>query len=116
MRLDCNFIAGCNGFHRVSHRAIPQTLRHEHEKTDPFGWLGILSQTPPRNKAHLYANSRRRFARCSLQNPFLLRNWIQCDASDCAGNRTDDGFLTQLKRHMPGEQVAQLATGPSIKT
>src|SRR5690606_7438521 len=61
-RIDCDFIAGCDGSHGVSRQSIPLTIRREYEKTYPFGWLGVLSHTPPVDDELIYANSERGFA------------------------------------------------------
>ncbi|HKK97143.1 MAG TPA: FAD-dependent monooxygenase, partial [Marivita sp.] len=81
-RIDCDFIAGCDGFHGVSRQAIPLEVRTEYEKVYPFGWLGILSETPPVHHELIYANSERGFALCSMRNDQLSRYYIQCSLSD----------------------------------
>jgi p-hydroxybenzoate 3-monooxygenase len=77
-RLDCDFIAGCDGFHGISRQAIPLGVRREYEKTYPFGWLGVLSRTPPVYDELIYANSDRGFALCSMRNENLSRYYVQC--------------------------------------
>jgi p-hydroxybenzoate 3-monooxygenase len=114
-RLDCDFIAGCDGFHGVSRQAIPLEVRREYEKIYPFGWLGILSKTPPVNHELIYANSPRGFALCSMRNHSLSRYYIQCSLSDKPEDWTDDAFWQELKRRIPPDQAAQLVTGPSIE-
>lgn len=114
-RIDCDFVAGCDGFHGISRRTIPETLRREYKKTYPFGWLGILSQTPPLNEELLYANSSHGFALCSMRNPSLSRYYIQCDATDRPETWSDDAFWAELKRRIPAAQGARLVTGPSIE-
>ena len=76
-RLECEFVAGCDGFHGVSRQTIPLGVRKEYEKVYPFGWLGILSKTPPVNHELIYANSPRGFALCSMRNENLSRYYIQ---------------------------------------
>lgn len=114
-RLDCDFVAGCDGFHGVSRKTIPDTLRREYEKVYPFGWLGVLSETPPVNHELIYANSERGFALCSMRNPNLSRYYIQCNADDRVENWSDDAFWKELKLRMPSEHAARLVTGPSIE-
>lgn len=114
-RLDCDFIAGCDGFHGVSRQAIPLDVRREYEKVYPFGWLGILSQTPPVNHELIYANSPRGFALCSMRNENLSRYYIQCSLSDKPEDWTDEAFWQELKRRIPADQAEKLVTGPSIE-
>ncbi|WP_342075338.1 4-hydroxybenzoate 3-monooxygenase [Yoonia sp. SS1-5] len=114
-RIDCDFIAGCDGFHGVSRKTIPEDVRTEFEKVYPFGWLGILSETPPVNDELIYATSDRGFALCSMRNENLSRYYIQCDMSDSVDDWTDDAFWAELKRRIPADQAANLVTGPSIE-
>ncbi len=114
-RLDCDFIAGCDGFHGVSRQTIPLTVRREYEKVYPFGWLGILSETPPVHEELIYAYSDRGFALCSMRNANLSRYYIQCSLSDSPDDWTDKAFWTELKRRIPSEAAERLVTGPSIE-
>jgi p-hydroxybenzoate 3-monooxygenase len=114
-RIDCDFIAGCDGFHGVSRQTIPLDKRREYEKVYPFGWLGILSQTPPVNAELIYANSARGFALCSMRNDNLSRYYIQCSLSDRPEDWTDEAFWQELRRRIPPEQAERLVTGPSIE-
>ncbi|AVO39070.1 4-hydroxybenzoate 3-monooxygenase [Pukyongiella litopenaei] len=114
-RIDCDFVAGCDGFHGVSRQTIPLTVRREYEKIYPFGWLGILSETPPVNDELVYANSARGFALCSMRNDNLSRYYIQCSLSDSPDDWTDEAFWQELKRRIPAEQAGRLVTGPSIE-
>ena len=114
-RLECDFVAGCDGFHGVSRQAIPLDVRREYEKIYPFGWLGILSRTPPVNHELIYANSARGFALCSMRNAQLSRYYIQCSLSDSPQDWTDAAFWEELKRRIPKEQADSLVTGPSIE-
>ena len=114
-RIDCDFVAGCDGFHGVSRQTIPLDVRREYEKVYPFGWLGILSETPPVNHELIYANSPRGFALCSMRNEHLSRYYIQCSLSDKPEDWTDDAFWQELKRRIPADQAQNLVTGPSIE-
>ena len=114
-RIDCDFVAGCDGFHGVSRNTIPSDVRREYEKVYPFGWLGILSETPPVNHELIYANSARGFALCSMRNENLSRYYIQCSLSDSPTVWTDTAFWDELKRRIPAEQSEKLITGPSIE-
>ena len=114
-RIDCDYVAGCDGFHGVSRKTIPEDVRREYEKVYPFGWLGILSETPPVNHELIYANSPRGFALCSMRNANLSRYYIQCDLTDRPEDWSDEAFWEELKRRIPAEQAVKLVTGPSIE-
>ncbi|MBV7397389.1 4-hydroxybenzoate 3-monooxygenase [Mameliella sediminis] len=114
-RIDCDYIAGCDGFHGVSRQTIPLTVRKEYEKIYPFGWLGILSETPPVHEELIYASSERGFALCSQRNANLSRYYIQCSLSDSPEDWTDAAFWEELKRRIPTEAAEALVMGPSIE-
>lgn len=114
-QLDCDYIAGCDGFHGVSRQTIPTDVRREYEKVYPFGWLGILSETPPVHDELIYASSDIGFALCSMRNENLSRYYVQCDLSDKPENWSDDAFWEALKRRIPEEHADNLITGPSIE-
>lgn len=113
--ITCDFIAGCDGFHGVSRQAIPLDVRKEYEKLYPFGWLGVLSETPPVNHELIYACSDRGFALCSMRNENLSRYYIQCSLSDSPEDWSDDAFWNELKRRIPADVAQDLVTGPSIE-
>jgi len=113
-RVACDFVAGCDGFHGVSRRAIPARLRTEYVKDYPFGWLGILSETPPL-PILMYARHDRGFALCSRRTPMLSRAYVQAPLTDTVADWPDDRFWTELLARVPPEQAAQLETGPSIE-
>ncbi len=113
-RIECDIIAGCDGFHGVSRAAIPTTDRTEYERGYPFGWLGILSETPP--LPHLiYANHERGFALCSTRNPMLSRYYVQCPIEDSVEDWSDDRFWEELTARLPPETADQIVTGPSVE-
>jgi len=113
-RLDCDFIAGCDGFHGVSRKSIPAGVLQEFEKIYPFGWLGVLSRTPPIPDI-TYANHPRGFALASARNPMLSRYYIQVPLDTDIDEWTDDRFWTELKARFPREVASAIATGPSIE-
>ena len=114
-QINCDFVAGCDGFHGVSRNTIPAETRNDFQKIYPFGWLGILSETPPVDSELIYASSKSGFALCSMRNPMLSRYYIQCPATDTVANWSDDAFWAELKRRIPVEQADRLVTGPSIE-
>ena len=114
-RIDCDFIAGCDGFHGVSRKTIPLDIRREYEKTYPFGWLGVLSETPPVDDELIYSSAPRGFALCSMRNEHLSRYYIQCPLSDHPEDWSDAAFWDELKRRIPEETADRLVTGPSVE-
>lgn len=114
-RIDCDFVAGCDGFHGVSRRTIPGSVRRDYEKVYPFGWLGILSQTPPVSHELIYAGSDAGFALCSMRNANLSRYYVQCAAMDRVEDWSDDRFWAELGRRLPAHVAEALVTGPSIE-
>ena len=114
-RLDCDYVAGCDGFHGVSRPSIPADVRREFEKVYPFGWLGILSRTPPVSEELIYAAHRNGFALASMRNPMLSRYYIQVPLTDRVENWSDDAFWTEFKTRLPTDDAARLVTGPSIE-
>ncbi len=114
-RLDCDYVAGCDGFHGVSRPTIPEGVRREYEKVYPFGWLGILSRTPPVAEELIYAAHDRGFALASMRNPMLSRYYIQVPLTDRVEDWSDEAFWAELKLRLPEEACKSLITGPSIE-
>ncbi len=114
-RVDTDFVAGCDGFHGVSRQTIPLDVRREYEKVYPFGWLGVLSETPPVHEELIYSSSSRGFALCSMRNESLSRYYFQCSLSDKPEDWSDASFWAELKRRIPCEFAEALVTGPSIE-
>jgi p-hydroxybenzoate 3-monooxygenase len=114
-RLDCDYVAGCDGFHGVSRKTIPDSVRREYEKVYPFGWLGVLSETPPVHDELIYASSERGFALCSMRNPALSRYYIQCPLDARPEDWSDTAFWDELRRRIPKPQAESLITGPAIE-
>ncbi|SDK79002.1 4-hydroxybenzoate 3-monooxygenase [Pseudomonas indica] len=115
MRLDCQQIAGCDGFHGVSRKSIPAGVLSEFERVYPFGWLGVLADTPPVNDELIYANHERGFALCSMRSPTRTRYYVQVGAEEKVEDWSDERFWDELKRRLPEQTAAKLVTGPSIE-
>ena len=113
-RIDCDFIAGCDGSYGTSRQAIPATVLRTYEKVYPFGWLGIMSETPPLSDV-IYANHPRGFALASQRNPMLSRYYIQCDRDTDIADWPDDRFWPELKARFPEAIADAIVTGPSIE-
>lgn len=114
-RIDCLYVAGCDGFHGVSRQTIPADKRDEFERVYPFGWLGVLSRTPPANHELIYANSRHGFALASMRNENLCRYYVQVPLTDKVEDWSDDRFWEALKMRLPQETAQTMITGPSIE-
>jgi p-hydroxybenzoate 3-monooxygenase len=113
-RIDCDFIAGCDGFHGVSRSCIPASALHSYEKVYPFGWLGVMSRTPPLEEL-VYASHPRGFALASQRNPMLSRYYIQCPLDTKIEDWPDERFWEELKRRFPPEIADRIVTGPTIE-
>jgi p-hydroxybenzoate 3-monooxygenase len=113
--IQCDFVAGCDGFHGVSRQAIPQEVIRIYERVYPFGWLGILSDTPPVNHELIYANSERGFALCTMRSMARSRYYLQVSVDEDVADWSDDRFWTELRRRIPPDAAASLRTGPSIE-
>jgi p-hydroxybenzoate 3-monooxygenase len=112
--LNCDYVAGCDGFHGVSRQTVPDTVLTTFEKVYPFGWLGIMSETPPLEDI-CYASGERGFALASQRSPTLSRYYLQCSLEDRVEDWPDDKFWTELKARFPTEIADAIVTGPSIE-
>ena len=115
VRLDCDYIAGCDGFHGVSRKTIPDGVLKEFERVYPFGWLGVLADTPPVSEELIYANHERGFALCSMRSPTRTRYYIQVSTEEKVEDWSDERFWQELKKRLPKEAADKLITGPSIE-
>lgn len=115
IRIDCRFIAGCDGFHGASRRSVPEDAIRTFEKVYPFGWLGILSEVPPVSHELIYASHSRGFALCSMRSLTRSRYYIQCNAGDSIDAWSDEQFWTELRRRLPPEIAEAVVTGPSFE-
>ena len=113
--LECDYIAGCDGFHGVSRKSAPADAIRLFERIYPFGWLGILSRTPPVAHELIYANHERGFALCSMRSDHLSRYYIQCGLDEKIEDWPDERFWDELRARLPADTAAALQTGPSIE-
>lgn len=114
-RIDCDFIAGCDGFHGVSRKAVPQGAIREYERVYPFGWLGILAEVPPVNHELIYANHPRGFALCSMRSNTRSRYYVQCPLDDKIEDWSDDRFWDEIRRRLPAHHAEAMKTAPSFE-
>ena len=113
-RINCDYIAGCDGYHGVSRSSIPAAVLTTYEKSYPFGWLGIMSETPPFPDL-CYCYHSRGFALASMRNPMLSRYYIQCDLDAKLEDWPDDRFWQEFKARCPRDMADSIVTGPSIE-
>lgn len=113
--LECDYIAGCDGYHGVSRKSVPRQAFKVFERAYPFGWLGVLSRTAPVGKELIYANHERGFALCSMRSDVLSRYYIQCPLDDKVDEWSDQRFWDELKARLPTDVAAALITGPAIE-
>ena len=111
----CDFIAGCDGFHGASRASVPPSAIETFERVYPFGWLGILSETPPVSPELVYTNHARGFALCTMRSMHRSRYYLQCSLDDHIDQWPDQKFWDELKRRLDQEAVDHLVTGPSIE-
>lgn len=113
--LECDFVAGCDGFHGVSRQSIPRDILREYESIWPFGWLGLLADTPPVNHELIYAHHERGFVLCSQRSLTRSRYYLQVPLSDKVEQWSDERFWGELKRRLPDELSQKLVTGHSLE-
>jgi p-hydroxybenzoate 3-monooxygenase len=111
----CDFIAGCDGYHGVSRASVSPAAIRTYEKVYPFGWLGVLSDTPPVSHELIYSNHERGFALCSMRSLTRSRYYLQCRLDDRVENWSDEAFFDELKRRLDPAAAERLVTGPSIE-
>jgi len=111
----CDFIAGCDGFHGVCRASAPRSAIREYEKVYPFGWLGLLSDTPPVHHELIYVNSERGFALCSMRSHTRSRYYLQVPLTDKVEDWSDEAFWQELRLRLDPEAREKLVTGPSIE-
>jgi p-hydroxybenzoate 3-monooxygenase len=113
--IQCDFIAGCDGSHGVSRAAVKPSAIETFERIYPFGWLGILSETPPVSQELIYNNHARGFALCTMRSTHRSRYYVQCSLDDHIEQWPDDRFWDELKRRLDRTAAESLITGPSIE-
>ncbi len=113
--LACDFIAGCDGFHGVCRASVPEAAITEYEKVFPFGWLGLLSDTPPVSSELIYINSPRGFALCSMRSPTRSRYYVQVPLTEQVQDWSDEAFWQELRLRLDDRGREALVTGPSLE-
>jgi p-hydroxybenzoate 3-monooxygenase len=113
--LDCDFVAGCDGFHGVSRKSIPANVLKTHERVYPFGWLGVLAEVPPVRPELIYASHERGFALCSMRSATRSRCYVQCTLDDDVAQWSDARFWDELRARLPAEVARELQTAPALE-
>lgn len=113
--IECDFIAGCDGFHGVSRKSVPASSIRNYERVYPFGWLGLLSDTPPVSDELIYIRHDLGFALCSMRSKTRSRYYIQCSLAEQVEAWPDERFWEELKLRLDEEALAKLVTGPSLE-
>jgi len=113
--IECDFIAGCDGYHGVSRASVPAGALQTFERVYPFGWLGLLSDTPPVAHELIYSNHERGFALCSMRSLKRSRYYVQCPLEDKVEQWSDAAFWDELRRRLDPAAAEALVTGPSIE-
>jgi p-hydroxybenzoate 3-monooxygenase len=113
--LDCDFVAGCDGYHGVCRASVPRDALTEYEKVYPFGWLGLLSDTPPVSHELIYINSSRGFSLCSMRSHTRSRYYVQVPLTEKVEDWSDDAFWHELRRRLDEKGNDALVTGPSLE-
>jgi len=113
--IECDFIAGCDGYHGVCRASVPAESIRLYERIYPFGWLGIIADVHPVSDELVYANHERGFALCSMRSHERIRYYVQCPLEDRVEDWSDDRFWDELARRLPSEYAKRMETGPSIE-
>ena len=113
--IECDFIAGCDGYHGVSRASVPEGSLHTYEKVYPFGWLGVLADVPPVSHELIYANTPRGFALCSMRSSTRSRYYVQVPADERVENWSDEAFWNELRHRLDPQARELLVTGPSLE-
>jgi p-hydroxybenzoate 3-monooxygenase len=115
IEIECDYIAGCDGYHGVSRQSVPQSALRTYERVYPFGWLGVLSDTPPVSHELIYSHHERGFALCSMRSLKRSRYYIQCSLDEKIEEWPDHRFWDELRRRLDPQAAATMVIGPSIE-
>ncbi len=115
LRIDCDFIAACDGFHGIGRQSFPAGVSTEYEKVYQFGWLGILSRTKPANHELIYGNHERGFVLCSMRSSTLSRYYVQVPTDERLEDWSDERFWEEVSQRLPSDVAAEIEQGPSIE-
>lgn len=114
-RIDCDFIAGCDGYHGVCRRSVPERSIAVYEKIYPFAWLGIIADVPPVSHELIYANHPRGFALCSMRSPTRSRYYVQVPPDEKIENWPDDRFWDEIRHRLPPATAEAMTTAHTVE-
>ena len=114
-RIDCDFIAGCDGYHGVSRASVPASALTIFERVYSIGWLGLLADVPPAAEELVYSRHENGFALCSMRSKTRSRYYIQCAADENLDDWPDDRYWDRLRELLDPETAEAVVTGPSIE-
>jgi p-hydroxybenzoate 3-monooxygenase len=112
--IQCDIIAGCDGFHGICRPSIPAGMLRSFEREYPFGWLGILAEAPPSTEENVYVSHERGFALLAMRSPTLTRLYLQCAPDEDLALWSDDRIWAELQMRA-GRDGFTLATGPILQ-
>jgi len=115
VEIECDYVAGCDGFHGAARQAIPSRVLKTFERIYPFGWLGVLVEQPPVSDELIYASHERGFALCSMRSQTRSRYYVQCPLSDTVEDWSDQRFWDELALRVGADVAGKLRTGDSIE-
>jgi len=113
--LECDFVAGCDGFHGICRPAMPSSALRVHERIYPFAWLGILAQVPPASDELIYTYHENGFALLSMRSPEISRLYLQCSPDEDIANWADDRIWDELRLRMATRDGWILKDGPVLQ-
>ena len=111
--IDCDFIAGCDGFHGICRPSFPDGVLNVFERDYPFGWLGILSESPPPDHELIYSYTDRGFALYTMRSMSVSRLYLQCDHDEDIENWPDARIWDDLHKRLGGAR--QLEEGKILQ-
>jgi p-hydroxybenzoate 3-monooxygenase len=114
-RLDCDFVAGCDGYHGIARQSLPAAAIRTFERVYPFGWLGVLADVPPVSPELIYSSHERGFALCSMRSSSRSRYYVQVAAGERVEDWSDGRFWDELRARLDREAAEAMTTGPSIE-
>ena len=115
VEVECDFIAGCDGFHGICRPAIPEGVLSYYDRVYPFAWLGILAESKPVQEELIYANHERGFTLISLRSPTITRMYVQCAPDENIDEWPDERIWNEIRARLDGEDVPNVVPGPILQ-
>jgi p-hydroxybenzoate 3-monooxygenase len=115
VEVECDFIAGCDGFHGICRPSLPVPEIKSYDRIYPLAWLGVLAETPPASPELIYVHHERGFALLSMRSPSISRLYLQCPPDEDADRWSDTAFWDEVERWLEGRNVPRLVRGPILQ-